>query len=84
MNVVDKNSGLINGIKNLTPSTMDMLMHYAVRIFVNINVQQIESNKIRISIISREERNYKNRGWRPSVDATSYSDSLLNKIGAML
>ena len=85
MNVVDKDSGLINGEKNLTPSTMDMLTNYAVRTLVNVNIQRVENNKIKVSIRSRGQRNYKNRGWRPSaVSADSYSDSLLNKIEAML
>jgi len=82
MNAVDKNSGIMNGVKNLDPSTSDILMGYATRILVNVTVQQAENNTVKVGIRSREERNYKNRGWRPARDASAYAEQLYNKIGA--
>lgn len=88
LRIVDKESGLINAIKNRIPSTADMLMHYSTRYLVNIAVQPIETernkHRVRVAIRSKEERKYKERGWRPGREATGYSEELYNKITANL
>ena len=82
MNAVDKNAGIVNGIKNLDAATGDILLGYSTRILVNITVQQAGDHQVKVAIRSREERKYKNRDWRPARDASTYAEALYTKIGA--
>lgn len=86
LSVVDKNSGMANGVKNITPSTMDMIMGYSVRTLVSVTSAQGDPAGVRISFSASMERKYKEAEWRPDTitDTSAYITQLYNKVDARL
>ncbi len=84
LNVVDKASGIASGVKNVTPSTADMMMGYSVRTLVSATASQGDPGGVKVTLRGTMERKYKKAEWRPDTvtDTSEYVNSLYGKIAA--
>jgi hypothetical protein len=83
LHVIDKDSGVMSGVKRLEPSTMDMLMNYSARLAVNVSVQRI-GNGVEVRINSINERKHEEHDWRPAGAADAFSATLFEAINRQL
>ena len=86
LSVVDKSSGIASGIKNVVPSTADMMMGYSVRTLVSVTATKDVPSGVKVTLRGSMERKYKKADWRPDTvtDTSEYVNSLYAKIAAGL
>lgn len=83
LDVIDKDSGIMVGVKRLDPTTMDMLMNYSARLSASVSVRKV-SNGVQVSINSINERKHEEHDWRPAGPADAYSTGLFEVINRQL
>lgn len=83
LEVIDKDSGVLSGVKRLEPSTIDMLMNYSARVATSVSVQNL-GNGVQVSINSTNERKHEEHDWRPAGEADKYSATLFEALNKQL